>query len=626
MVNIITGASKTGKSAVIPIIDYCLGSGKCAIPVGVIRDACSWFGVVIHTVEGEKLIARKEPGERRQTGEMYMVEADRVEIPLAVEGGNTNVDNVKATLDRLAGLPQLGFDPETEGGFRTRPSFRDLMAFTFQPQNIVANPDVLFFKADTSEHREKLRTIFPYVLNAVTADMLAARWEISQLQRNLRRLEQELRAATSTVNVWRTEAQGWLRQAIELGLYPAETLPAEWIDLLEALRVVTQSTSRSAQPTLDSLDASLLRLEELRGEEAEAAAELSEHRQRYNEIRRLLQSSVVYGSAIRVQRDRLKLSEWIRARVRESDDAIVKMTAQGERDVDDLCAALEGIEMRIRSQPTMSDTLDKERIRLSSEVESCIERVMRIRREIGTLERESDEAREVVYRSDQIDRFLGRLEQALKLYDETDENATLRQQIESLRARIGELRQVVSEGEILRRLNNALRSIESHAGTIIPKLDAEWPDAPIRLLVDDLSLQVIQGTREDYLWEIGSAANWLSYHIAVTLALQSFFLSEPHHPVPGVLVYDQPSQAYFPRRGARMGDEERDWSDEDVIAVRKAIQAIVDEVNGSKGRLQVVVLDHADEDVWGKIEGVFLVDNWRDGRKLVPEEWLEQEV
>ena len=34
------GASKTGKSAVIPIIDYCLASGKCSIPVGTIRRAC----------------------------------------------------------------------------------------------------------------------------------------------------------------------------------------------------------------------------------------------------------------------------------------------------------------------------------------------------------------------------------------------------------------------------------------------------------------------------------------------------------------------------------------------------------------------------------------------------------
>ncbi|WP_246752411.1 hypothetical protein, partial [Vibrio cholerae] len=32
-VNLITGSSKSGKSSLIPIIDYCLGSSKCSIPV-----------------------------------------------------------------------------------------------------------------------------------------------------------------------------------------------------------------------------------------------------------------------------------------------------------------------------------------------------------------------------------------------------------------------------------------------------------------------------------------------------------------------------------------------------------------------------------------------------------------
>ncbi|WP_197423798.1 hypothetical protein [Novosphingobium sp. CCH12-A3] len=64
VVNVISGASKTGKSAVIPIIDYCLASDKCAIPVGVIRENCSWFGIVIDTVEGQKLLARREPGDQ----------------------------------------------------------------------------------------------------------------------------------------------------------------------------------------------------------------------------------------------------------------------------------------------------------------------------------------------------------------------------------------------------------------------------------------------------------------------------------------------------------------------------------------------------------------------------------
>ena len=65
------------------------------------------------------------------------------------------------------------------------------------------------------------------------------------------------------------------------------------------------------------------------------------------------------------------------------------------------------------------------------------------------------------------------------------------------------------------------------------------------------------------------------------------------------------------------------WNDEDVVAVRKVFQAISDEVGTSKGRLQVIVLDHADMDVWGEMDNVWLVENWRDGEKLVPESWQQ---
>jgi hypothetical protein len=41
-VNIITGESRTGKSALIDIVDYCLGRNPCNIPVGPIRDTVAW--------------------------------------------------------------------------------------------------------------------------------------------------------------------------------------------------------------------------------------------------------------------------------------------------------------------------------------------------------------------------------------------------------------------------------------------------------------------------------------------------------------------------------------------------------------------------------------------------------
>src|SRR5690349_24964228 len=93
--NVITGASKTGKSAVIPIIDYCLGSERCAVPVKTIRDACAWFGIVITTSEGEKLLARREPGGQQSTGDLFLLEGKPSEIPHTVPGQDTRADEAK---------------------------------------------------------------------------------------------------------------------------------------------------------------------------------------------------------------------------------------------------------------------------------------------------------------------------------------------------------------------------------------------------------------------------------------------------------------------------------------------------------------------------------------------------
>jgi hypothetical protein len=41
----------------------------------------------------------------------------------------------------------------------------------------------------------------------------------------------------------------------------------------------------------------------------------------------------------------------------------------------------------------------------------------------------------------------------------------------------------------------------------------------------------------------------------------------------------------------------------------------------TKNKLQVIVLDHAAEDVWGGPTLVHLVEDWREGRILIPGDW-----
>lgn len=213
-VNVISGASRTGKSAVIPIIDYCLGAGTCSIPVKTIRKYCEWFGVVVATAQGDKLLARREPGAQRSTDDMYLLEAERItDIPHRI-AKNINADAVKRLLDELAGLSKLDFSGGGESmGFDGRPSFRDLAAFTFQPQNVVANPDVLFFKANTYEHREKLRKIFPYVLGAVTPTLMAKQFELGRARQELRRKERELKDAQEVSARWLADLRAKFSEA-----------------------------------------------------------------------------------------------------------------------------------------------------------------------------------------------------------------------------------------------------------------------------------------------------------------------------------------------------------------------------------------------------------------------------
>lgn len=56
--NIVTGKSSTGKSALIEIFDYCFGSGENTIPKGVITTRAAIYYVALAVNEQNMVIAR----------------------------------------------------------------------------------------------------------------------------------------------------------------------------------------------------------------------------------------------------------------------------------------------------------------------------------------------------------------------------------------------------------------------------------------------------------------------------------------------------------------------------------------------------------------------------------------
>jgi hypothetical protein len=185
-INLITGSSRSGKSAIIKIVDYCLGSRTCSIPkLGPIRRSTGWYGIVVRTEEGYKLFARRDPDAQDATDDYLLIESATPTFPdRAVK--NANRAAAKGMLARLARLPQANADfSETGSGFKGRASFGDMTSFMFQPQPIVANDRVLFFEADDPDHAPKLREIFPLVLGAIDANILVMLHRLGDLRRLL---------------------------------------------------------------------------------------------------------------------------------------------------------------------------------------------------------------------------------------------------------------------------------------------------------------------------------------------------------------------------------------------------------------------------------------------------------
>ena len=549
--NVISGVSRTGKSAIIPIIDYCLGADKCTIPTGIIREKTAWFGIVVGTAEGEKLFARREPGALQATDDMYISEAvDGVEIPDSIQK-NAARDLVKQRLDHLAGLTKLSFSEEGPEGGYGRPSFRDLAAFTFQPQNIVANPNALFYKTDTVDHRQKLRSIFPYVLGAISAQTLARRHQLQQMQRDLRRKEQELANIAAVSERWRATASARLSEARDLGLLPqpsAESLtyPAT----LDLLRQIASSPKPDVNVTTASINEGIEELNRLNSEEEGLAQDLSQLRRRLAEMEELRNNAETFRTALQTQSDRLHVSRWLQDKVADDHSCPVcgnGLEASNTR-LQGLVSNLVDLEKAAGRMDSVPPHFDRELERVRTAASQSTEKLRGVRIRRSALESHSVQARQRQYSVLAASRFLGRLESDLRVLDSVGESGALRSEVETLRAAVIQLERLVSEADMDRRLRSALDAVNLNAGRLIPLLDAERPNDPIQLMESELTVRVRGEGRDDFLWEIGSGSNWVSYHVAVTLGLQEYFLRLNDCPVPNFLIYDQPSQVYFPRR------------------------------------------------------------------------------
>jgi len=635
-INILTGESASGKSALTWIIDYCLGSDKCSIPVGLIREVTTWFGLHLQLANTQMIVARRNPEGQQTTSDLYWAEGLNLEVPRSVEK-NARVEDLKNRFNQISHLPTLDFSTDENIGFGGRASSRDMAAFNFQPQHIVANPYTFFFKADTTEHREKLRIIFPLALGAVDANTLAKQRELKDTERDYERLRRELDARLAAARSWEAEVESYYLQARALGLLPDSPPPeAGWpFDkyILE-LQKVPDTVRTMDLPDIreGTSEAAVTELTQLLNEEDRLSQEIGSIRRRLSKLDQLSSSVSEYGTALASQEDRLQGVGWFEDKLQDTHQCPVCAAVHTEGnprlvELQTLAGEFKSLTASVYEAPAK---LDQELLVLRKELRDREAAITKTRQKRKYLEDRSSELSAQRQRVRQIYLFVGRVEQALENVSASRNVDELREKVKTLEEKIAQLRRDLDPRTQRDRLNAAIDKVSANIAKYARLLQLEHASENVRLNIRELTLQVspLSG-RTDFLWEVGSGQNWVGYHVAGLLALHEHFISLSPNPVPRFLVIDQPSQVYFPEAWPSMeeapGGQTTIRRSSDIDGVRRIFSALSHFFDVVAGEFQIIVTEHAGSITWDGIPHVHLVGNWRQGHDefLIPSAWLK---
>lgn len=622
--NIITGDSGTGKSAIIDIVDYCLASGECRVADGVIRDNVAWYAVELVVGESRVLVARRGPEAGRPASNDVCVLYDQTELPAA---GSlepvTNVPGLEALLTELAGIPRTA-DPDGRLAPTYSATIRHASRLLFQSQNEISSNTLLFHRQSDDFVKASIRDTLPFFLGAVDADDLALARRLADRRRELRRVQQQVRELEDLADVEGSRASRLLLEGIDLGaIEPVDTQTpdGESVPRHEAiarLQVVTiddaDDREIDASATTDRLNT---RRRALRDQARTLREDYQATQEQLSETRDYDARSG-FDSAAADQVERLRLGAELPEGAPELHECPLCSS-----ELDQTLPAHADVLASLRSLEQTVTAFSQDPPQLRALAEDLAGRASDLRRQMvevtGQLEALDLEQRRLQGNVDQRDQRLlwfGRVSLFLESVAEETRLADLRLRVSRLQTEIHELEERVGPGAVRDRMASIVSRLSQTMTASAAPLDLEWSSYPIRFDARELTVVVDGPNGPIPLRRVGSGEAWVAYHMVTHLALHQQY-AEAARPVPHMLFLDQPSQVYFPRESDTVTVAEERIGD--MAAAERLLRVAYEATQGDAG-FQVIMTEHAeiDED-WFRES---LVEDWHEGRALIPAAWL----
>ena len=614
-VNVITGASKTGKSALIDIVDYCLGRNEYTVPSGVIRDNVVWYVLHVRLPNTQAIIGRPAPEGTETTSAVYLEVGGELALPeYGSLRANSNTTALEQFLTEGVGITANESVPQ-EGRSRAplQANISHARFLLYQPQSRIADRNMMFYRQEEQFIPQAIKDTLPYFLGACGDDQYDRLQQLRRLRRELRILERRLADEQSLRGRDQSRARALMAEAESAGLLAQGTATAETDDPVGVLRTLSGWTPSHEDAVAN---ATLVSLQE------EREGMLGTARTLQNEIDAAHSFTAAqdgYEAEATDQKNRLTAIRLFREEPGGNKCPLCEHELNGSvPKAEEIITSLSSLERQMsaatRQRPRLEAFLSERETRLVELRQRLKENKAAIEAVVAQEAALQHERNRVVEQS----RVVGRVSLFLESVQVAEGDSGLQAQVAELRGRVATLEAELSDDVVEDRLTSILQVVGSDMTGWARGLELEHSEWPIGFELKNLTVVAHRNSGPIRLPQMGSGENWMGYHVVTHLGLHKLFV-ERKRPVPGLLMLDQPTQVYFPPEPTE--DKSVDeLEDEDRQAVRRLFTLIFEVVEKLAGGLQVIITDHADlGDGWFQ-EAV--VEKWRGGNKLVPNGWL----
>ncbi|MUH00999.1 DUF3732 domain-containing protein [Scytonema sp. UIC 10036] len=624
-VNIITGESSRGKSALLEIVDYCLGRTEFRVPDGVIQDKVAWYAVLFQIKENQVFIAKPKPSESSasQNQVYYDFGIDIVIPEFSQLEPNSNDDAIITFLSSLIGIsPNQSLIEEGASRRPLEATIRHTCYYIFQKQGTVANQNILFNRQEESYIPQAIKDTLPYFLGAIQEDRLKLQKELRQARRDLALARNRLKEAEFITKERVVIGQNLLLEAQQVGLIDSNFIAQDTNDILEELRATLTWEPNTIILTGND------KFPELQADVEELRQEFRQIHEKIVATETFLKKETSFSQEASQQLLRLEsinlfknenLSPQICPFCNSSlPEPIPSLSAMTES-LSNLQNNLVNLEV---SQPRLLEYVQELKEKREELRRKMQERELAIKAAVD----EQEAAQQMRDTNTHIARIVGRISLYLETIEFTDENSQIRLEIERLEKSIASYEQQIDINEIKAILTSILNRIGQQMTEWARYLQLEHNDSPYRFDLDKLTVIADRPERPIPMGRMGGGENWLGCHLIALLALHKHFL-ERNRPIPHFLILDQPTQIYFPSIEAYLNlqgtiSDEMIIDSADMVAVERMFNFLFDICDELSPNFQIIIMEHANLGNNERFQNALVEEPWTGSRALVPESWI----